>query len=434
MTLIGLGGRALLLADDGRITEPSRYFQVVRAQHAHVGELAYDIARAIDSFYSWRKYSWMEWEREGAEYMKIRATPERYPLTWFVVRLMELSTEPNQRLDLCGSAAIILRWFESSSASLAAHVRGVPASEIGQRCEYATAALRAAACREHREEMAEDDKIIGTDLSKGRVSEFEASVCHAATIALNSIERIFERTGACLRIPSDAEPGLGKFRIHSIKPKALFADLPENVRTPDHSRDDQDWGGLLSSEVIKRFCETLDEAPETTTSLDTPKALLRAIDKAIEDIDPLGKMLIVLAGDWSHILTRLSMNPPDGYEPRGKRPEIKRSGEIARYVGHQILKNWGYEERRLYVVELKAWGRLVLAKVNGDRGIVVKVNPISAERAQALLNSEPLHFAEEPDDTSKIRKLQTCVEIVVSAHAEFRVNDPSRARRIVGVQ
>ena len=47
------------------------------------------------------------------------------------------------------------------------------------------------------------------------------------------------------------------------------------------------------------------------------------------------------------------------------------------------------------VVEPQAWGRLVLAKAEGDLGMVAKVNSVSAELAQALLDSAPQHFADD---------------------------------------
>ena len=55
--------------------------------------------------------------------------------------------------------------------------------------------------------------------------------------------------------------------------------------------------------------------------------------------------------------------------------------------------------RRLYVVELRGWGRLVRAKSERDQGIVVKIEPVGAERAQVLLDSDTHHF---PDDLGKV--------------------------------
>ena len=65
------------------------------------------------------------------------------------------------------------------------------------------------------------------------------------------------------------------------------------------------------------------------------------------------------------------------------------------------------------------------------RSYELKLNPVSGERARSLLEANPDHFASEPDEESKLRKLQTCVEMIVAARHEFRVTDPSRARRII---
>ena len=150
-----------------------------------MGELADDVAKAVTGFSSWDKTLWMEWEREGVEIGGAhRPTPHQYPLTWFTLRLMELSAEPNQTLDLRGCARLTLRWFEKNSVALAAHLRDVPAFSIEKRLEYAKAALRAAACKEHEEEVAADYEIIESDLNRERVSAFEADVHHGATKAL----------------------------------------------------------------------------------------------------------------------------------------------------------------------------------------------------------------------------------------------------------
>ena len=88
-------------------------------------------------------------------------------------------------------------------------------------------------------------------------------------------------------------------------------------------------------------------------------------------------------------------------------------------------------ERRVYVVEPGTWGCLARGKFEGDQELRVEVNPVSGERARELLEANPNHFVSEPDEESKLRKLQTCVEMIVAARHEFRGTDPSRARRII---
>ena len=119
IALMGLAGRALLLADTGRIADPSAYIEVMRGAHPHLRELVNDVAEAIAGISSWEKTLWMGWEMEGAEPMEVRRpTPHRFPLAWLIFRLMELSTEPNLTLDLKGSARLTLRWFEKTRLRL----------------------------------------------------------------------------------------------------------------------------------------------------------------------------------------------------------------------------------------------------------------------------------------------------------------------------
>ena len=151
------------------------------------------------------------------------------------------------------------------------------------------------------------------------------------------------------------------------KSKIFLADVPETARTPYPRLDGGHWGRLLSGEVINRLCETRGKAPQTTALLNTPEALLREIEEAVEDLDPSGELVIVLAGDWSDVLTDLSVNQPDGYQPQRQDPEDDQNREIARYNGHLVLRGPACDERQLYIVEPEAWGRLVRAKAKSDR-------------------------------------------------------------------
>ena len=61
----------------------------------------------------------------------------------------------------------------------------------------------------------------------------------------------------------------------------------------------------------------------------------------------------------------------------------------------------------------------------------ININTISTDRARELLIENPNYFASEPDDESKLRKLQTYLELLIGARTEFRVTNPSRARVIL---
>ena len=177
-------------------------------------------------------------------------------------------------------------------------------------------------------------------------------------------------------------------------------------------------------------CCNAREVPATSTYLETPTSLLQAIDEAISDLNPSGEIFVALAGNWTTMEFDLAQERPEGYELPWQLPDNEPTGEMARYHGNLIVRGPRTGERRVYVVEPGTWGRLARGKFEGDQEVKVELNTVSGERASSLLESNPNHFASEPDEESKIRKLQTCVEMIVAARHEFRVADPSRARRI----
>ena len=87
--------------------------------------------------------------------------------------------------------------------------------------------------------------------------------------------------------------------------------------------------------------------------------------------------------------------------------------------------------KRVYVVEPERWGYFIRAQCIGEQEFHFDIKAISAERAQELLEQDPNYLPNEPEVTSKKRKLQTCVEIIVNAKYGYQVTDPSRARQIV---
>ena len=427
IALMGLGGRAVFLGDSGRISDSSPYLDVVRGEHVRAEKLADDIAQVLAHDNAWEGKLWSEWDTEDADNFEARSVyPQKYPLTWFAIRLIELSTGPIQTLDLHGNARRVLDWFTANPAELATHVRDLPAPTVEERRNLATDALRLAV---RRDEMAEDYEIIRYDLSAEKVSAFEADV-YATALGPNSIERLFERAGAILDLPTDAEGGPDERRIHSLEHKGFLADLPEDARTYYARLEGYEWGRSLSRDVIERFCKALSDTPLVTVPLNAPGALLQAIDEAIDDLKPSGELVVVLTGDWWDVVLELNAKEPEGYEPDWRIPEADRVGDIGRYSGVPIFRGPSDDERRLYVVELRAWGCLVRARIEGNDHPLVEVRPISVQRAQELLRSNSCYFPDESDEASKLRKLQTRVEIVVSDRTGFRVTDTYRARRI----
>ena len=144
----------------------------MRGKHNRVEDLADDIAKALElaNDDTMTISLWDNWEMEQAvSYEAFGVYPEKYPLRWFAIRLIELLTEPQRTFNLHGKAKQILDWFERSSDGLETYARDVPELNIDDKLEFAIAALQTAA---HADEVAEDYAIIGSELSTDRVSAF----------------------------------------------------------------------------------------------------------------------------------------------------------------------------------------------------------------------------------------------------------------------
>lgn len=431
ITLMGLGGRAMILADAGRLDDPAPYLDVVRGKYGNLRELGEDVARVLPPREQAERSQWLEWEMEGADEYRVRPMRlERYPLTLFAVRLMELAIASMPTLNLHGNAQQVLNWFENNVDRLERHVREAHDMSMEGRRILATDALRAAV---RTDEVAADHDVIERELNAERVETFASEVKEAA-FATNSIERLFERVDAKVYLSSDADGRPDNRGFHRLEPKDAFATVPENASGYYEPLGGERWGRGLSGDMMERFCAALGEAPQIEAPLDTTEALLRAIDEAAEDLRPSGELAVVLAGDWHDVLFDLSVNQPNGYESQWQIPEADQCGEEGRYRGHRIFRGPPSDERMAYVVDPREWGSLVSAQVEGDQDILIRVDQVSADRAKTLLDSNPDHFPDEPDEASKLRKLQTYVEVVVGARTAFRVADPSRVRWIVDVR
>ncbi len=429
VALMGLGGRAVLLAESGRIADAHPYVAVAREENDRPEKLADDLARALADVQRRSLSQWSQWEMEGARSGEARSVyPEQYPLTFFAVLLLQLASEPIGDLYLHGRASKVLRWFEANSRRLEPHV--VPDSETGmeERRNEALAALREAV---KRDEVAEESEVIRWPLSDDKIETFAREVRASANEA-NFISRFFERAGALLYVSSDGEDAPQWFgRRPALMGKGFFAEVPEDSPTHYSPPHGSSWGRGHANDVLQLLCETLDEAPTRRAALDAPGTLLQAIDNAVEELGPTGEIVVVLAGDWIDILVDLELQEHEGYEPWRRRRDANRDGELGRYHGHPVIQGRVDGERRVYVVEPDAWGSFMRAQVDGGQDLRVEVEPISAERAQELLVANPDYFPDEPDQASKLRKLQAQVVVTVAARMGLRVNDPSRARRIV---
>ena len=429
IALMGLGGRAALLAKSGVIADPTPYLEVVRGKHNRVESLADDIAMAMTIANDDSKgfTLWDEWDMEqGKSYEAYLSYPARFPLSWFAIRLIELSSEPQRALNLQGKAKEIHDWFERNSEGLETAVQDAPEQSVEERRELATAALTTAL---HTDEVARDHAIIARNLSPARLLAFKSSVQETASTT-DHVGKLFEQAGALTHLPLGADGGPETINLTGWGPKEFLAEWPKDYPTEFVPLDGSPYGRAYSSNMVKLLGEALKGAPHITSSIDTPRELLEAIDTASANLNAVGELVVVLMGNWDDIVIGLNVENLDGYEPMWRARVEDQIGDVGLHLGNPIVSTFTRDKRHLYVIDVATWGHLVKAQVEPENDVDLKVNPVSAAMARGYLDMNPSLYAAQPDDKSKLRKLQTLVEIVISHRSEFRVSDPSRACRI----
>ena len=429
IALMGLAGRAIILATSSTIADATPYLNIARGVYTRVRYLGDDIAVALMNERRFGFSLWHDWEApDDAHGQVVTVSPEKYPLTFFAVRIMELSENATLMLNVRGNAKYILDWFLANAEQLERFVQDTPVVHSRQRRERAIEILQEAV---RRDEIAEDQKIIRRELSKDRVADFKSSVYEGARSA-NPVDLLFEQAGVLLRLEHDLNDDTQERGFRQLHPKAYFTDAEDDDQIYYAPVEGAQWGRSLSRDATHMLCEALEGGILMTARLDSLENLLRAIDVAVEDLSPTGEIAVALAGDWGDIGLALHSEEAEGY-----RPYWQLAGEdqdpltvAGRYHGQLILKGPSSGERRLYVFEPSTWGRYIREQFEDGQDLRVEVKPISQERAQELLQANPAYFSDQPDDYAKIRKLQTCVEVGVAIRHGFRITDPSRARKI----
>ena len=426
--LMGLAGRAIILAEAGRISDATGYLEVGREAHDRRERLADDTAQALLRDDSFGATQWSVWEWESAEPGKVQImNPEQYPLTFFVVRLMELSSKTMPAINLHGNANRVLGWFETNAERLLPFVSDMPTETKKERRVWAADALGVSV---QVDETSEDDRIISSSLSPERIALFRSDV-YASAFDVSNIERLFDQAGVFVYLPFDTYADPQERGYRALEPKGFFADLPTGSPRYYASPEGDRWGRGLGEDTKSQLCKALDGSPEISVQLETPDQLLRAFEMATNELDSSGYVVAMLAGNATQLEIALDSERPDGYVPAWQIPDGDPDTELGRYHGQTILRGPRDGELRLYLVEPRSWGCLVRAQCNGDQDLRIDVSTITVERARQLLNENPNHFASEPDDESKIQKLRAYVELEVYARIDFRIKDPSRARRVV---
>ena len=427
IALMRLGGRTVLLTASGSLPDPSSYLDIVRRKHVSVGVLAGDIARALelDDTRELTQWIWRDLDiKPTGRFLTGPVSLEELPLTWFTVRLLEMSVDSLQNLDLHGRAQQTLNWFEANVGRLEAYAGDSTDPSIQQSRQYATVALNEAV---QLDDVNRDQAIIQSDLCSDKISAFGTSVS-AAAFSTNPIVRLFAQADAVIPQPSDSGVSQDEHIVPGFEPKEAFIDLRENANIDDSQRI---WSKRISNDVIRLFCEAQREARQIIASLQSSSELLQAIDEAIEELGPSGQLVVVLDGDWDDVIYESDLEGMDRYEPQWRiREEEDYVGEFARYRGHTIVISGRSGARNLYVVDFVAWGRCVQAPTETEMAALVEIDEITPERAMELLEENPNHIPSESEKQSKLRKLQTCVEVTARHFTEFQVDDPSRARHV----
>ena len=212
--------------------------------------------------------------------------------------------------------------------------------------------------------------------------------------------------------------------------KGFLAEEPEHARTHWAPLDGGGRGSSAEDDTLQRLYRELDRGSASTAPLESLDDLRSVLDEVRPDLGTGPDLVALLAGNWNSVLSSAGRQRPDGFELwwelSGRRPR-----EMLRYHGLPIIEGPDDGDRRVYVVEPGAWGCFVRAQVEGGTDLLVEVDPISAEQARQMLDANPNFVPDEPDESGKLRKLQTYVEVGVTGRTGFRVVDASRARKVV---
>ena len=339
---------------------------------------------------------------------------------------MGLVDDATLDLNLDGNARRILEWFSANSERLERFVVDTSSASAQQRRERATEVLQKAV---ERDEVEADLEIIRREISSTRVDEYKSDVS-SGMLKAASVERLFGQSEAFLLLDAGAKDAPAERGHRILLPKFCFVDGREGDQTYYAPISGEDGGRGLARDAVHLLCEAAEGATRTSAPLGTPRALLGAIDAALEDLDPRGNVIVVLAGDSRDLLSDLRAEEIEGYEPPWRLTRLDPSVDMGRYRGYPILRGPTNGERRVYVVDLGTWGKFIRAPFEEGQDLHVDIQCISPERAEELLEAHPDWFSDQPDHQFKIRELQTHVDVIVGVRHGFHVDDPTRARRI----
>ena len=427
VTLMGLAGRAVILADSGDLPDATPYLDVARELYVRPINLANDVAAALRFERRASRRQWEGWEvPEHISGWSGTLSPERYPLTCFTILLMELADDAALDLNLDGNARRILEWFSQNSEHLGRFVVATPSASAQKRRELATGVLQKAV---ERDEWEADLEVIRREISLARVDAFKSDVS-SGMLKAGSLERLFGQAEAFLVLDLGAKDVPAERGHRILLPKFCFIDGRAGDAAYYAPFSGENDGRRLARDAVHLLCDAAEGATQMSALLDTKEALFCAMDMALQDLVPQDSVAVVLAGDWDEVLLALLAEQAEGYEPYWLLDEADSLVDIGQYHGCRIFRGPTSGERRAYVVDVGTWGRFVRARFEEEWDLHVDVKCISPQRAGELLEAHPDWFPDQPDHESKMLKLQTHVDVIVGVRHGFQVDDPTRARRI----
>ena len=427
IAVMGLTGRAAILSCSGGVPDADPYLDVARAMYRRTKDLSNDASAAMGIIGNISHSQWWDWDTPyHLSAHSSSLSLDRYPLTCFAILLMERAEDSTLSLNLRGRAKKALDWFVDNAESLEPFVRDTLGVSAQERRVLATEVLWEAV---RTDEIQEDLRIINREISEERIRACEEGIRQGMRTA-GSVFKIFEQAGASVRLV-DGVIDLPEFGQRQWCGKAFFMDAADDDMSGYALVDGEHWGRSIPKGVLDLLCAELEQSPPMAAALDTLSAFCSAVDVAIESLDPQGDVGIIVEGEWGDILYALDENEVDGYEPNWRLEDVDPWVDVGRYRGSPILRGPADGERRFYVVDLGTWGTMVRVPFEGRQDLLLDIKPVSAEWAQELISANPDWRPDEPDEESKIRKMQTVVEMKAVVRIGFRNTHPDRARVIL---
>ncbi len=431
ITLMVLAGQAVILAREGKISDVTPYVQVANRMYTSTRALGDDLAAALsyERDFDLTRRLRMEGHRD-LPLVLTGGSQEEYPLTFFALRLMTMVGTATVTLNLLGNAKRVLSWFEANSGRLQPFIRETAEMSADQRRQFAIEVLEKAV---ETDDIEEDEEMSNRPVSVCRKDAFATGV-RAGKNASHSVGRLFREAGRLTCLDADAGNLPEERGLCVLEPKGFFVDPAERDRTYYSPIDGDEWGRELSRSTIDLLCANLEDANPMTAQLDNPDALFLAIDLAIMSLAPVGPVAILLAGDCEEVLFDPRAERADGFVPAWRLTGTDPVTEIGQYRSHPMLRGPLSGERRVYVIDVSTWGNYVLASIADGQDLRVEIESITPDRAEQLLIMNPNYFPDQPDKTSKLRKLRSRAEVRVHVRDGFQIDDPARARRITPEQ